>query len=167
MSSLVWQYTCSHTGVLLIIHLCVFCSPVCGDTPVFVPAEAASTLPLSAVVVPQSDVSLVERCFTQTALKGGGPQRCRALTSHTQSYHLFTCIPPNTSVHLIYLLPESELPGLRCGSLCFCRCLKLGMILVMMPLPRATEQTRTPADGLTEKRGPQTCRIHDIITWQH
>lgn len=45
----------------------------------FIPAEAASTLSLSAVVVPQSDVSLVERCFTQTALERGGPQRRGAL----------------------------------------------------------------------------------------
>lgn len=34
------------------------------------PAEAAATLSLPAVVVPQADVPLVQRRFTQAALEG-------------------------------------------------------------------------------------------------
>lgn len=59
-------------------YRCVLVHLVC------VPAEAASTLSLSAVVVPQSNVSLVQQHFTETALKGVGPQRRRALMSHKQ-----------------------------------------------------------------------------------
>lgn len=74
------------TGTSQCSHTPVVCHHVC------LPAKTASTASLSANIVPQSNVSLVESSFTHTALEGGGPERFGALTSHKQCYHLFICL---------------------------------------------------------------------------
>lgn len=82
------------------------CRQLCLARRAVLPAEAAATLSLPAVIVPQADVPLIQRRFTQAALEGGGPQKGGVLTHrHTHQHgedlldeflHRHTCPPAAT-----------------------------------------------------------------------
>lgn len=120
---------------------------------VALPAEAASTLALASVVVPEADVPLVQGRFAQTTLEGGGAQRCGALTPQTE------LLPAHTNacrrLHL-HVLPGRELPAHRYRSKSFCPCLESGLDPGSSPLPQGGAPSGTPADGPTETHEPQT-----------